>query len=164
MTKQTDNPSMHHITIQPGLSDRDRATLIGWTNRKGANFLRQWAGPTPHFPLTPEQVDDWSDLYTIFRQGRFVGIIQEIRREQDNVHIGRFVLDPALTGRGIGRAALLIFMDILFRDDTIRSITLNVFDHNLAARKLYERVGFEVLRTIESPEKKYTMIKHKLTP
>ena len=102
---------MHHITIQPGLSDRDRATLIGWTNRKGADFLRQWAGPTPHFPLTPEQFDDWSGLYAIFRQGQFVGIIQEIRREQDNVHIGRFVLDPALTGRGIGRAALLIFME-----------------------------------------------------
>ena len=79
------------------------------------------------------------------------------------MHIGHFVLDPALTGRGIGRAALLIFMDILFRDDAIRSITLNVFDYNLAARKLYERVVYVVLLTIESPQKKYTMIKHKPT-
>lgn len=155
---------MADIAIRPELSDRDRAALIGWTNRKGADFLRQWAGPTPHFPLTPEQFDGWSGLYSIFWQGQFVGIIQEIKREQDNVHIGRFVLDPALTGRGLGRAALLIFMDTLFRDDAIRSITLNVFDHNLAARKLYERVGFVVLRTIDSPEKKYTMIKYRPTP
>lgn len=30
---------MADITIQPGLSDRDRATLIGWTNRKGGELL-----------------------------------------------------------------------------------------------------------------------------
>ena len=152
---------MKIIEIKAGINDNNKNDIVKWTNEKGRNFLEQWAGKSLDFPLTENQIDDLKDIYSIFCENEFVGIIQKIRKEMDNVHIGRFLINPELTGRGLGKKALIEFINLIFQDEDVNSITLNVFDYNAGAKKLYEKVGFEVVNVTENPMKKYMMIMKK---
>ena len=152
---------MKIIEIKAGINDNNKNDIVKWTNEKGRNFLEQWAGKSLDFPLIESQIDDLKDIYSIFCENEFVGIIQKIRKEMDNVHIGRFLINPELTGRGLGKKALIEFINLIFQDEDVNSITLNVFDYNVGAKKLYEKVGFEVVNVIENPMKKYMMIMKK---
>ena len=152
---------MKIIEIKAGISDKNKNDIVKWTNEKGKGFLEQWAGKSLDFPLTENQIDDLKDIYSIFCENEFVGIIQKIRKEHDNIHIGRFLINPELTGRGLGKRALIEFINLIFQDEDVNSITLNVFDYNVGAKKLYEKVGFEVVNVTENPMKKYMMIMKK---
>lgn len=88
-------------------------------------------------------------------------MIQEIRIDKDNIHIGRFILDPRKTGFGLGTEAMKVFIKLIFRDKNIRSISLTVFNSNQRAKKLYDRLGFEIDETIEMPVLKYIMKKYR---
>ena len=152
---------IENIKIINGINDNNKNDIVKWTNEKGKDFLEQWAGKSLDFPLTESQIDDLKDIYSIFCENEFVGIIQKIRKEIDNIHIGRFLINPELTGRGLGKRALIEFINLIFQDEDVNSITLNVFDYNAGAKKLYEKVGFEVVNVTENPMKKYMMIMKK---
>lgn len=152
---------IENIKIIKGINDNNKNDIVKWTNEKGRNFLEQWAGKSLDFPLTESQIDDLKDIYSIFCENEFVGIIQKIRKEIDNIHIGRFLINPELTGRGLGKRALIEFINLIFQDENVNSITLNVFDYNVGAKKLYEKVGFKVVNVTEKPMKKYMMIMEK---
>ena len=152
---------IENIKIIDGINDNNKNDIVKWTNEKGKDFLEQWAGKNLDFPLTESQIDDLKDIYSIFCENEFVGIIQKIRKEHDNIHIGRFLINPELVGRGLGKKALIEFINLIFQDEDVDSITLNVFDYNVGAKKLYEKVGFKVVNVIENPMKKYMMIMKK---
>mgnify|MGYP000935541782 FL=1 len=149
---------IENIKIIDGINDNNKNDIVKWTNEKGKGFLEQWAGKILDFPLTESQIDDLKDIYSIFCENEFVGIIQKIRKEMNNIHIGRFLINPELTGKGLGKKALIEFINLIFQDENVNSITLNVFDYNVGAKKLYEKVGFEVVNVTENPMKKYMMI------
>ena len=88
-------------------------------------------------------------------------MIQEVRIDKDNVHIGRFVLDPRKTGLGLGTEAMKEFVDFIFEDVNIISISLTVFDFNQSAKRLYEKLGFEIDEVIETPKLKYIMKRYR---
>ena len=152
---------MKIIEIKAGINDKNKNDIVKWTNEKGKDFLEQWAGASLDFPLTVSQIDNMSNIYSIFCENEFIGIIQKIRKEMDNVHIGRFLINPELTGKGLGKMALIEFINLIFQDEDVNSITLNVFDYNAGAKKLYEKVGFKVVNVTENPMKKYMMIMKK---
>ena len=152
---------IENIKIIDGINDNNKSDIVKWTNEKGKDFLEQWAGKSLDFPLTESQIDDLKDIYSIFCEKEFIGIIQKIQKERDNIHIGRFLINPELTGRGLGKRALIEFINLIFQDEDVNSITLNVFDYNAGAKKLYEKVGFEVVNVTENPMKKYMMIMKK---
>jgi ribosomal protein S18 acetylase RimI-like enzyme len=58
-------------------------------------------------------------------------------------HISTIVVSPAAEGRGVG-LALLDAAGSWCRERRYRLLTLNVFDQNGAARRLYERAGFGI--------------------
>ena len=152
---------IENIKIIDGINDNNKNDIVKWTNEKGKDFLEQWAGASLDFPLTESQIDDLKDIYSIFCENEFIGVIQKIRKEMDNVHIGRFLINPELTGKGLGKRALIEFINLIFQDEDVNSITLNVFDYNAGAKKLYEKVGFKVVNVTEKPMKKYMMIMKK---
>ena len=152
---------IENIKIIDGINDNNKNDIVKWTNEKGKDFLEQWAGASLDFPLTESQIDDLKDIYSIFCENEFVGIIQKIRKENDNIHIGRFLINPELAGKGLGKRALIEFINLIFQDENVNSITLNVFDYNVGAKKLYEKVGFKVVNVTENPMKKYMMIMKK---
>ncbi|GJH41115.1 N-acetyltransferase [Capnocytophaga sp. HP1101] len=147
------------MTITAGLTTEQKQAIINWTNNKGANFLQQWAGKALEYPLTIDQLDMLSHCFAIEVEDSFVGMIQQIRVEGNNVHIGRFLINPLLTGKRLGTEAMHLFISMLFEDKSIQSISLNVFDDNPIAKALYTKLGFEVVATIEGERKKYKMVK-----
>ena len=147
------------MKITEGLLTKDKQDIILWTNNKGVDFLQQWAGDALQYPLTMEQLDTLSHCFRIEEDGHFVGMIQKIRAEGNNIHIGRFLINPSLTGKGLGSLAMQLFIAMLFEDKSVHSISLNVFDDNPIAKGLYRKLGFEVVATIEGERKKYKMMK-----
>ena len=150
------------MKITEGLLTKDKQDIILWTNSKGADFLQQWAGDALQYPLTMEQLDTLSHCFRIEEDGHFVGMIQKIRAEGNNIHIGRFLINPSLTGKGLGSLAMQLFIVMLFEDKSVHSISLNVFDDNLIAKDLYTKLGFKVAATVEGERKKYKMMKSNL--
>ena len=147
------------MKITEGLLTKDKQDIILWTNSKGADFLQQWAGDALQYPLTMEQLDTLSHCFRIEEDGHFVGMIQKIRAEGNNIHIGRFLINPSLTGKGLGSLAMQLFIVMLFEDKSVHSISLNVFDDNPIAKGLYRKLGFEVVAIVEGERKKYKMMK-----
>ena len=147
------------MKITEGLLPEDKQAIIHWTNSKGADFLQQWAGDALSYPLTIEALNALSHCFRIEAEGSFIGMIQQIRVEGSNVHIGRFLINPSLTGKGLGTKAMQLFVAMLFEDKSVHSISLNVFDDNPVAKELYTKLGFEVVATIEGERKKYKMVK-----
>ena len=89
-------------------------------------------------------------------------MIQKIRAEGDNIHIGRFLINPSLTGKGLGTSAMRLFISMLFEKEGVHSISLNVFDDNPAAKSIYEKIDFKTIETIEGERKKYMMMRNAL--
>ena len=150
------------MRITEGLLREDKEAIIRWTNSKGADFLQQWAGDALQYPLTMEQLDALSHCFRIEAEGSFIGMIQQIKVEGSNVHIGRFLINPSLTGKGLGTSAMQLFIAMLFEDKRVHSISLNVFDDNPIAKGLYTKLGFKVVATVEGERKKYKMVKSNL--
>ena len=150
------------MKITEGLLPEDKQAIIRWTNSKGADFLQQWAGDALPYPLTIEAINALPHCFRIEAEGSFIGIIQQIRVEGNNVHIGRFLINPSLTGKGLGTKAMQLFIAMLFENKRVHSISLNVFDDNPIAKGLYTKLGFEVVATIEGERKKYKMMKSNL--
>ena len=148
------------MKITEGLLTKDKQDIILWTNSKGADFLQQWAGDTLQYPLTMEQLDALSHCFRIEEDGHFVGMIQKIRTEGNNMHIGRFLINPSLTGKGLGTSAMRLFISMLFEEESVHSISLNVFDDNPAAKSLYAKLDFKTIETIEGERKKYKMMRN----
>lgn len=148
---------MHTIRVAEGLNRENAEAVCSWTDRRGAGFLEQWAGPGLAFPLTVEALQGLGNLYSIFLSGEFVGLIQKIRMEQGDVHIGRFLINPARTGEGIGTYALTEFINRIFADSSVSSISLTVLAHNIEARSLYEKLGFVTYEVADHPREKLLM-------
>ena len=147
------------ISFEKGISKNNALLLCEWSNKMGREFQEQWMGVKVSYPLSYQKIKELENTFSIFTQGQFIGMIQKVRIDKDNIHIGRFVLDPERTGSGLGTAALRKFMDFIFEDIDIKSISLSVFDFNQNAKRVYEKLGFEIAEVIETPKLKYTMKK-----
>ena len=152
---------MIDIELIEGLSIDDAKRVCLWTNEKGEEFLRRWAGPGVEFPLNEDSLLNFENTYSIQKNGEFIGIIRKIRQVGTNVHIGNFILNPEYVGRGFGKIALKKFIDSIFLEQQVETITLNVFAYNKNAIELYKKCGFKVLSTITQPIKKYSMVRSK---
>lgn len=149
------------ISFQKGIRKDNALLLCGWSNEEGREFQEQWMGPRLSYPLNYDKIKELEHIFSIFNKEEFIGVIQEVRIEEDRIHIGRFVIDPKKTGRGLGTAAMKGFLDFIFEDDRIQSISLTVFDFNQNAKRLYEKLGFEIEEVIENPKRKYIMRKYR---
>jgi len=145
------------IRFEKGISTDHALRLCEWSNEQGKEFQEQWMGPKISYPLNFEKIKELENVFSIFHHEEFIGVIQEVRIGKDNIHIGRFVLDPRKTGLGLGTQALKGFVDFIFEDVNIKSISLTVFNFNQNAKRLYEKLGFEIDEVIETPKLKYIM-------
>ena len=130
-----------------------------WSNSLGKSFQEQWMGTMIPFPLTIQVLQDLEGIFSIFEGQEFIGLIQKIRQEDSNLHIGRFFINPQKQGQGLGSQALRKFLSLVFENGDIDSISLNVFEANQRAQNLYQKEGFEIVEIIEAPERKYIMRK-----
>lgn len=98
-------------------------------------------------------------VFSIFDEQEFVGLIQKIRLEDSNLHIGRFFINPQKQEQDLGSQALRKFVSLAFENEDIDSISLNVFEANQRAQNLYQKEGFEIVQMVEAPVRKYSGLK-----
>ena len=147
------------IGFVKGIDKNNISLLCKWSNERGEIFQEQWMGSEVSFPLTYEKIEKLENKFSIFNGEEFIGMTQEVRVQEDNIHIGRFLLNPTKTGSGLGTKTLKEFIDFIFKDENIRSISLTVFDFNKSAKRVYDKLGFEIYEMIETPKLKYIMKK-----
>lgn len=147
------------IHFEKGLQIENAQLICQWSNSLGKPFQEQWMGPMIPFPLTIQVLQDLEGIFSIFDGQEFVGLIQKIRLEDRNLHIGRFFINPQKQGQGLGSQALRKFVSLAFENEDIDTISLNVYEANQRAKNLYQKEGFEIVQIVEAPVRKYMMIK-----
>ena len=147
------------IRFEEKLSVENAQLVCQWSNSLGKSFQEQWMGPRIPFPLTLQALQDLEGIFSIFEGQEFVGLIQKIRQEDSNLHIGRFFINPQKQGQGLGSQALRKFVSLAFENEDIDTISLNVFEANQTACNLYQKEGFEIVQIVETPIRKYIMKK-----
>ena len=149
------------IHFEKGLQIENAQLICRWSNALGESFQKQWMGPKISYPLIVQSLQKLEGIFSIFTGEEFVGLIQRIRLDDRNLHIGRFFINPQKQGQGLGSQALRKFVSLAFENEDIDTISLNVFEANQTAYKLYQKEGFEIVQTIEIPEQKYMMRKYR---
>ena len=147
------------IRFEENVSIENAQFVCQWSNSLGKPFQEQWMGTMIPFPLIIQVLQDLEGIFSIFVGEEFVGIIQKIRLEDRNLHIGRFFINPQKQGQGLGSQALRKFVSLVFENGDIDSISLNVFEANQRAQNLYQKAGFEIVQMVEAPIRKYMMKK-----
>ena len=84
-------------------------------------------------------------LWFIFRQ--FFYHIFSGRHGKDSVHVAELFVEESARGQGIG-TRLLVEAEGYARTLGRRFLTLDVVDTNVGALRLYQRLGFEIIRTL----------------
>ena len=147
------------IRFEEKVSTENVQLVCQWSNSLGKSFQEQWMGTMIPFPLEIQVLQDLEGIFSIFDGQEFVGLIQKIRLEDKNLHIGRFFINPQKQGQGLGSQALRKFVSLAFENEDIDTISLNVYEANQRAKNLYQKEGFEIVQTIEVPKCKYIMRK-----
>ena len=147
------------IRFEENVGTENAQLVCQWSNSLGKVFQEQWMGPRIPFPLTLQTLQDLEGVFSIFDGHEFVGLIQKIRLEDRNLHIGRFFINPQKQGQGLGSQALRKFVSLAFENEDIDTISLNVYEANQRAHDLYQKEGFEIVQMVEEPVQKYIMKK-----
>jgi len=72
----------------------------------------------------------------------------------DEYYIANIGVLPAMQGRSIG-SQLLVYAEGLAKKNSLMKCSLIVGSHNPNARRLYERVGYDVVETVQDPQDKF---------
>lgn len=93
--------------------------------------------------------NDGSDTLRLLietKQKKAIGFISlgEIDKENKKAELGMLIGEKAFWNRGYGTNALITLLDYLFTKQDFNRIGLEVFDYNLRAKKVYEKIGFKV--------------------
>ena len=147
------------IHFEEGLQIENAQLICSWSNALGEIFQKQWMGPKISYPLIVQSLQKQEGIFSIFDGQEFVGIIQKIKLEDKNLHIGRFFINPQKQGQGLGSQALRKFVSLAFENEDIDTISLNVYEANQTAHNLYQKEGFEIVQMVEVPVRKYIMRK-----
>ena len=148
-----------NIHFEKGLQIENAQLICQWSNALGESFQKQWMGTMIPFPLIAQSLQKIEGIFSIFTEEKFVGVIQKIRLEDRNLHIGRFFINPQKQGQGLGSQALRKFVRLAFKNEDIDAISLNVYEATQTAYNLYQKEGFEIVQMVEVPVRKYIMRK-----
>lgn len=127
----------------------DAAHVARWVS--SPEELLVFAGPKLTFPLQPQALldtagDGWH-VRSLVVNSHLVGTGSFTLRD-GAVHLGRLLVDPGQRGQGLGTLLVTELLEHarLHSPELARClrVTLNVFEDNLPARRLYESLGFSV--------------------
>ena len=128
--------------------ESDLVTVLGWIN--GEYECRMWAGPNIRYPATPETA--WQDMEAsdenayvlVDPASRVVGFGQVLYRENRALHLARLIVEPGRRRQGVGRDLCAALMEVGSANQPAETFTLNVYESNKAAVRLYQSLGFEI--------------------
>lgn len=139
------------VNLRPATRD-DLPVIISWI--PDAVECRRWAGPEVKFPLTPASLSQDiifspDNSYCLEANGHLVGFGQLIPKSEQRLHAARIIVAPPERGRGFGRK---LGQSLIDRAAELKypRISLNVYQDNPTAIRLYQSLGFKAL---ERPKK-----------
>ncbi len=145
------------VTLRPFAHD-DFARLIEWVTLGGPEFLVQWAGSEFDYPLDEAQLEKHlasgqgvnakRQIYVAIdaESGEVVGHVElsRIDRRNRSASVARLLVgESASRGKGVGAQIVTALLEIAFGELELHRLDLYVLDFNLAAIRLYERLGFK---------------------
>jgi GNAT superfamily N-acetyltransferase len=121
---------------------RGAAEIIAGETRTLESFFRS---PSPDSELLVAQADEAALGFVFLETGR------DYFSREEHGHIGILAVARASEGLGVGRV-LIAAAEAWTKRRGLAKLTLNVFDRNDRARRLYERLGYraETLRYMKA--------------
>ncbi|MEN8235921.1 MAG: GNAT family N-acetyltransferase [Actinomycetota bacterium] len=111
----------------------------------------QFVAPVARYLCLAHYGGEWNPL-AIESDGRIVGhVMWGIDEADGSTWLGGLVINAAAQGRGIGRAAIVAFLD-RFTENGRTNIALSYSPDNLVVRKLYAALGFVETGEMEDDE------------
>ena len=132
----------------------DFPRLINWIT--DADMMMQWGGPTFTFPLTEEQLNEFSDganrsgaesyLYNVVldETSEPVGFItiNSVDWTERTGKVGKVYISDEVRGRGLCPYLMKEVARVGFEELSLQRLFLGVFDFNEPAVRCYEHAGF----------------------
>jgi RimJ/RimL family protein N-acetyltransferase len=147
------------MRIRPYISDLDYEYIEKWVDNEKIHAL--WCANLIPYPISKKTLQDFLDKNAIERKD-----CAYIATEDNGTPIGFFIysvnlfyntgflkfiiLDNQLRGKGYGNQMIKLLLKYAFDISGVISVSLNVFDVNIAAKKCYLRIGFKEHSVTES--------------
>lgn len=135
--------------IEECLKDPEVIKLTGSTDDYDEEAVMQWYG-------TRNEQKDRLDLAIVDKElNVLVGeAVANLYHEEKQSMNFRILIGPKGRDRGLGTEATRLFINHIFRNTTLKQLTLSVFDFNPRAKKVYEKVGF-VFESVDKKDLEY---------
>jgi RimJ/RimL family protein N-acetyltransferase len=133
-------------------TEQDFQRLINWIKSKDDLVL--FAGPVFQFPLDNSQLSDYikSDSRLVYKvvdsiSENVIGHceLNDINHSKKSARVCRMLIgEESYRNKGYGKAALKKLISIAFKELSLNTLTLKVYENNLGAVKCYKNCGFEI--------------------
>lgn len=131
----TDTPPEVQLVPVDDANWRDVAAVSPYPTQE------RFVAPTTYYLCLAHYGAEWNPL-AIVRDGSVVGhLMWAVDDEDGSTWLGGVVIDSAAQNQGIGRAAVLSFID-RFSSDGKMNLALSYAPDNSVARRLYADLGF----------------------
>lgn len=134
-------------------NEQDLSKISGWFLTE--SDVKNWGGPLINFPLRQEQLKidiewDVAHSYALVENGDLIGFAQAFYKFGCR-HLGRIVVSPTMRDKKLGYKLMEALLDSARENEM--SFSLFVYERNIPAKKLYERIGFKVQTYPEERQK-----------
>ncbi|WKD49652.1 GNAT family N-acetyltransferase [Microbulbifer spongiae] len=131
------------------------STLMSWLPDR--QQCQQWGGPQFRFPFNRASfLEDcrWPELPSYVLQNREGKLLAfgQYYRHLGRCHLGRLIVSPNHRGTGLGSTLVTRLAQTGIKALEVTECSLFVLRTNLAARRLYEKLGFVVTAYPEQRE------------
>ncbi|MBM7097439.1 GNAT family N-acetyltransferase [Bacillus sp. H-16] len=137
-------------------TEEDFDDLISWVNDTDPAFFMKWSGPTFTYPLTIEQLNNYSEGANKSGSDAFIFkvVVDETNeaaghlalRKIDSYHscarLGKVLISPDYRGKGFAKPAIRKALEFAFEYLDLNRLALGVFSFNTPAYQLYRETGF----------------------
>lgn len=131
----------------------DADTAASWVHSR--DEVTRFGGPSLPYPLTGADLlatsrDGWTVLALRDAAGATLATGSYRPGGEATRHLGRLLVEPARRGQGLGRVLAQALVADALTLPGIDVVSLNVYEDNVPALRLYESMGFAVVaRTVQ---------------
>ena len=142
------------VTLRPATVD-DVPLLDDWDTRphviasSGDDDVRDWADEIVH-------ADPWTEHLIAEEDGRPIGVLEIIDPELESTHywgdtapghraIDIWIGEVVDLNRGLGAQMMTLALTRCFAESSVIAVLIDPLESNVAARRFYERQGFEIV-------------------
>lgn len=139
------------MRIRPYIESRDFASLETWIEDEKIHAL--WCADLIPYPVTKENFHafleknalEWTDSAYVAteKSGELIGFFcYSVNAGEDAGFLKLVIVDRNKRGSGYGKEMLKLALQYAFEITGVKTVRLNVFDENAAAKHVYEKAGF----------------------